>query len=178
MSVYVRVRLVRAKIYPTRIARLAERMLAVAHESGSELSIELIGDRRMHRLNRVYRKKDRPTDVLSFPMRDVRPGQRPAARGQGQEVRANLLRPLASRPAPELLGDIVISVPTARRQAQQAGHSVDEELAMLMIHGFLHLCGYDHERGEREARRMRRRERAMLRSLLPLPTLMSRARYG
>lgn len=154
MPVYVRSRLTRARIQHHRLARIAERLLAMSHESGSELSVELIGDRRMRRLNRVYRKKDRTTDVLSFPMRE------------------------AKGPRTKLLGDVVISVPTARRQARQAGRSVDEELAMLLIHGVLHLCGYDHERGEREARRMRRRERAMLGTLLPLPDLTARARHG
>ena len=60
-----------------------------------------------------------------------------------------------------LLGDVVISVPTARRQAREAGHSLDEEVAALLIHGVLHLCGYDHERSEKEAKRMERRERGI-----------------
>jgi rRNA maturation RNase YbeY len=154
MPVYVRSRLARGKIHHHRLARIAERLLAMSRESGSELSVELIGDRRMRRLNRVYRRQDRSTDVLSFPMRE--------ARG----------------PRTKLLGDVVISMPTARRQARQAGRSVSEELAMLLIHGVLHLCGYDHERGEQEARRMRRRERAMLRGLSPLPDLTVRRRHG
>lgn len=151
MPVYVRSRLTRAKIHDARVVRLAERLLALSHESGSDLSIELIGDRRMRRLNRTYRGKDRTTDVLSFPMRE------------------------AEGPRTKLLGDIVISVPTATRHARQTGRSLNEELAVLLIHGFLHLCGYDHERGAREARRMQRRERAVLQSMLPLPKLVSRA---
>jgi rRNA maturation RNase YbeY len=63
------------------------------------------------------------------------------------------------------LGDVVIAVPTAVRQAKQGRRSLNEELSVLLIHGILHLCGYDHERGEKEARRMHRRERMILRSL-------------
>ena len=154
MPAYVRSRLVQAIIHRHRVARVAERLLAMSCESGSELNIELVGDRRMRRLNRVYRRKDQTTDVLSFPMRE------------------------AKGPRTALLGDVVISVPMARRQALQAGRSIDEELAILLIHGVLHLCGYDHERGEQEARRMQRRERLMLQRVSPLPTLLARMRRG
>lgn len=149
MSVYVRARLIRARIHRARFVRLAGQVLSAAGESASELSIELVGDRRMRRLNRVYRKKDRTTDVLAFAMRE------------------------SVSPYSTLLGDVVISVPTARRQAVQAGRSLDEELAVLLIHGVLHLCGYDHERSQKEARRMLRRERAILRMIGPMPSLMT-----
>ncbi|TKB34260.1 MAG: rRNA maturation RNase YbeY, partial [Nitrospira sp.] len=62
-------------------------------------------------------------------------------------------------------GDVVIAVPTAVRQAKEGQRSLDEELTVLLVHGILHLCGYDHERSEKEARRMQRRERMILRSL-------------
>jgi probable rRNA maturation factor len=149
MAVSVGLRLLKARINLAALARLAERVLAAAGEPKSELSIELIGDGRMRRLNRTYRKKDRTTDVLAFPMRE------------------------ASNPQPALLGDVVISVPTAARQAREAGRSLDEELAALLIHGVLHLCGYDHERGEQEARRMARRERAVFRAVSPVPRLVT-----
>ena len=74
---------------------------------------------------------------------------------------------------PALLGDVVISLHTAARHAAADGHAVDHEVATLLIHGILHLVGYDHERGEREARRMRRKERAILRSLIPIPKLIA-----
>lgn len=128
--------------------RLSKRVLAAAGESSSELSVELVGDRRMRSLNRRYRKKDRTTDVLAFAMRE------------------------AANPCPILLGDVVISIPAAARQAGEAGRSLDEELAALLVHGVLHLCGYDHERGEREALRMRRRERAILGKIGPVPNLV------
>jgi len=98
----------------------------------------------MRTLNRKYRGKDRTTDVLSFAFREGAFG--------------NLQR--------QVLGDIVISLPTAGRQARQAGETLNRELDRLLVHGLLHLLGYDHERGEREARRMRRREKRLLESLL------------
>lgn len=148
MAVYLRVRLRRVIVRETAVVRMAERVLAAAGEAASELSIELVGDTRMRRLNRDYRGKDRSTDVLAFAMRE------------------------STSPDRTLLGDVVISVPTARRQAGEAGRSVDEELAWLMVHGVLHLCGYDHERSEPEARRMRRREQQILRRIGPIPRLV------
>jgi len=123
--------------------------LTAAGESESELSVELVGDRRMRRLNRVYRGNDRTTDVLAFPMRE------------------------SDNPWPALLGDVVIAVPTARRQAREAGRSLEEELAALLVHGVLHLCGYDHERSQNEAMRMRRRERAIMKTIGPVPRLVT-----
>ncbi len=150
MAVYLRVRLTRLAVRQASLVRMAERVLAAVRETQSELSVELVGDPRMRRLNREYRKKDRPTDVLAFPMRE------------------------SDNPCPTLLGDVVISVPTALRQAREAGRSVDEELATLLVHGVLHLCGYDHERNEKEAARMHRRERAILQTIGPVPLLVTR----
>jgi rRNA maturation RNase YbeY len=150
MAVHVRFRLGRARVKQARFVRLAEQVLTAAGESESELSVELVGDRRMRQLNRVYRHKDRTTDVLAFPMRE------------------------SDNPCPALLGDVVISVPTALRQAREVGRSPDEELAALLVHGVLHLCGYDHERNKDEATRMRRRERAILETITPVPRLLTR----
>lgn len=150
MPVLVRSWLRRLAILETKIKHTAQRVLAAAGVPDAELSLVLVGDRRMRRLNRLYRSKDRSTDVLAFPMRKGGPGVSP------------------------LLGDVVISLPTAERQARAQGRSLDQEVATLLIHGILHLLGYDHERGEREARRMRRREQAILRSLAPLPRLVRR----
>lgn len=149
MTVYLRVRLIRVTVRQTALRHLAERVLAAVGEAESELSIDLVGDRRMRRLNRQYRKKDRTTDVLAFAMRE------------------------SASPVSALLGDVVISVPTARRQAKEGGRSLSEELAWLLVHGVLHLCGYDHERSGAEARRMKRREQAVLRALRPVPTLVT-----
>jgi len=91
--------------------------------------------------------------VLAFPMREA-------------------LAPHAARFATNMLGDVVISVPQARRQALEVGRQLDDELVSLLVHGVLHLCGYDHERGEKEAARMHRRERQLLRAIGPVPRLV------
>ncbi len=109
----------------------------------AELSILLLGDDAMRSLNRQHRGKDETTDVLSFSLRE----------GKFPHVQ------------PDILGDIVISVPTAARQAASAGHTLSREIDLLLVHGLLHLLGYDHERGAREARRMKRRETQLLKRL-------------
>jgi rRNA maturation RNase YbeY len=125
-----------------RLARTARRCLRALGLDGAELSLVLVSDPVMHELNRSWRGKNRPTDVLAFSQRE----------GAGA--------------APDgLLGDVVISVDTARRQAAALGHSLAAEGDRLLVHGLLHLLGYDHERSAPEARRMQRQERALLRAL-------------
>jgi probable rRNA maturation factor len=99
----------------------------------SELSIVLTGDDQMRKLNRIYRKKDRPTDVLAFAQREGEHAER----------------------AGRLLGDVVLSVPTARRQAEAAGRDLLSEMTMLLAHGLLHLVGWDHDTPAKD-RAMRR----------------------
>ena len=125
---------------------LAERVLHKLARPEADVGLTFVGDRGIRSLNRRYRKKDRPTDVLAFPLAHARP-----LRGDGRSL------------PPALLGDVVISVPTARRQARERGHGLRREIAWLLIHGILHLLGYDHMRPA-EARRMRRREKALLTS--------------
>ncbi len=132
------------------LARLARAILSDVGEASAELGILFVGDQRMRGLNRRYRGKDRTTDVLAFAMRG------------------------APHSSSHLLGDVVIAVPTAARQAKQGQRSLDEELTVLLVHGILHLCGYDHERSEKEARRMHRRERMILRSIARLPIRANR----
>jgi probable rRNA maturation factor len=126
----------------TRVGRRGRRLLDALRLPSAELSLVLVSDAVMRRLNREWRGADRPTDVLSFAQ----------AEGQG------------GAPA-GLLGDVVISVDTARRQAQERAAPLACELDRLLIHGVLHLLGYDHERSPAEARRMQRRERALARRL-------------
>jgi rRNA maturation RNase YbeY len=136
---------------------MAGKILNASGAGRSGLSILLVGDRFMRRLNRRYRRKDRTTDVLAFPSA-VFPR----------------LTSRASRLTPSSLGDVVISLPQAERQAARAGHPLDRELAVLVIHGTLHLLGYDHERSAREARRMARRESLVLRRLGAIPKLITK----
>ena len=128
----------RAPALEARLGRHARRLLRELRLSRAELSILLVSDREMRRLNRRWRGKDRPTDVLSFPQDEGRSA---------------------------LLGDVVISVDTARRQAAEGATTLGREADRLLIHGLLHLLGYDHERSPAEARRMQRRERALARWL-------------
>ncbi len=124
------------------LARKAKAALEAVALGGWELSVALVGDGEIRRLNREYRRRDRPTDVLSFSLREGRFGS--IARS---------------------LGDVVISLETAVRQADEQGASLGDEVDRLLVHGILHLAGYDHEVSEREARRMRRKENAILRML-------------
>ena len=91
------------------------RTIAPARARGT-VAVAIVSDARVRRLNRVYRKQDRPTDVLSFPSED-----------------------------PGCLGDIVIAAGVARRRAHTGGHSLQTELRVLALHGLLHLLGYDHD---------------------------------
>ena len=105
------------------------------------MGVCLVGDRAMRALNRRHRAKDATTDVLSFPA-----GRAPDPEGLRH------------------LGDILISVPQAARQARAAGHSLDRELRVLLVHGYLHLLGYDHETDSGQMLRLQRR---LTRRLLP-----------
>jgi probable rRNA maturation factor len=145
-----------------RIRGIAEDVLAAMHVQHDELSILLVSDRRIRTLNARYRKIDLPTDVLAFPLETN--GARVTGSNAYSPRTAVLLpkRVPESRP-PRLLGDVVISVATAQRQATTYGHSLHKEVIRLVVHGVLHLLGYDHEHGAREARRMAGKERRVLR---------------
>jgi len=97
----------------------------------------------MHVLNRDYRGKDRSTDVLAFALRE----------GENAGIH------------PDVLGDVVISVDTAARQAAARDATLADEVRVLLAHGILHLLGYDHERSPAEARRMFGKQRALLAKL-------------
>jgi probable rRNA maturation factor len=148
-----------------RLRRVAGAVLAAAHAGDAELSVLLVSDRRMRQLNLKYRNKDRSTDVLAFPLlkrfsAETSKLRKPQAHASDVPATPQRKKPLA-RP-PMLLGDVVISMPTALRQAAERGHGLFDEVVRLLIHGILHLVGYDHERGAREAARMARKERAIL----------------
>jgi probable rRNA maturation factor len=116
---------------------------------GIEVSVKFTGDAEVQALNAAYRDKDRPTNVLAFPMFD-----------------AALLEALGSTDGGEvLLGDVVLARGVCTREAQTRGVSVEEHAMHLIVHGTLHLLGYDHERGEGEAEAMEQIERDALASL-------------
>jgi len=113
-----------------------------------ELGLLITDSRTAKKLNRIYRGKDEPTDVLSFHM--TPDGNR------------DLGEPFVSPPdGIRHLGEVVISYPQAARQAQEHGHGVKQELALLVIHGILHLLGYDHELSDEE-KKMRDKENEIL----------------
>jgi probable rRNA maturation factor len=120
----------------------ARRVLRELDLARRELSVALVDDAEIARLNAAWRGKPRPTDVLAFSL----------AEGPHAEHRG------------ALLGDVVIGIETAARQARARRRSLDDEVARLLVHGALHLVGHDHVRA-REARRMRAEERRLLRAL-------------
>ncbi len=147
------------------LARDLERLLDEIGEAGSSVSLTFVRDAEMRDLNRAHRGKDAPTDVLSFPLfapeTFVRNGRtRPAAR-DGEAER--------------MLGDIVVSVDTARRQAADYGASTGAEVRRLLIHAVLHLAGHDHlEAGERAV--MEAEERRLAAAIgMPWPYLEAHA---
>lgn len=137
MELLLRNRTGRAPVGVAWVRRLSERTLAAvkgrSFERGAEMSVTWVGDARMRRLNKDYRGKDRTTDVLSFPLLE---GKR--------------LAKAPKRPLP--LGDVVISLPRTRRQAAERGVPFRDELALLLVHGILHLLGFDHATPAQEKR--------------------------
>ena len=109
-----------------------------------ELSVLLTDDKKIRELNKKYRGQDRATDVLSFPQ------------NEGEENEQDY----------HLMGDVVISTVTAKRQASQHGLSLEEEIVLLLIHGILHLLGFNHERSE-EACHMKKRTRELFDHIFP-----------
>jgi len=118
---------------------------------GGEVALTFTDDEGIRELNRTYRGIDRPTDVLSFPMREKSPGEPDIAWPDGDDESGE----------GELLGDIVISVPRARAQSEEYGHSLEREIGFLFVHGFLHLIGYDHDTEEAEKAMFGRQEQIL-----------------
>jgi len=129
------------EVVPIDRKRLREIVAAVLDGEGktdAEISLAFVDNPTIHRLNNRYLQHDKPTDVLSFPLSE----------------------PSAKR----LSGELVIGAEVAKAQAEERGHDVQPELALYVIHGLLHLCGYD-DKSPAEERRMRERERHYLRHL-------------
>jgi rRNA maturation RNase YbeY len=148
MAIWFQTHLRRISVRATTIRRVAQSILVQAGHPTAQLSLSLVGKTRMRSLNRKYRGRDYPTDVLAFPMESM---------GEQTEI---------------FLGDVVICLPIAIGQASRFGNSADQEILRLLIHGTLHLLGYDHEQSPREATRMQRKERAMVQKLSPIPRLL------
>jgi len=121
-----------------------------------EVSLAIVSDRRMRTLNRAFRGQDQPTDVLSFPT--TQDTSDPAAKNRRAQAAARRVWTDASA-AYSPLGDIVIALGIAERQAREAGHSLRAELRILALHGLLHLLGHDHDQDRGEMARLEQRLR-------------------
>ncbi len=127
--------------------KVAQKILSDLGSPDAELSVVVVSDEEIRIINRDYLQRDRPTNVISFAMQE----------GEGGGVN------------PDLLGDVVISADTAARDAAEAGLPFESELYFLLLHGILHLCGYDHERGtEEEAQAMEAKEREIFATIRDL----------
>jgi probable rRNA maturation factor len=141
----------RQRVVRVRLRPLEEFLEKIEEEIGLGpecVAVRLIGDAEMARLNETYRKKKGPTDVLSFP-------------ATANSAKLGTLRQQVRKARGEFLGDIAISPKVARRNAKALGRRLPEELQVLILHGVLHLLGYDHEtdRGEMERIEMRLRRK-------------------
>ncbi|ESU30619.1 rRNA maturation factor [Bacillus sp. 17376] len=114
-------------------------------QEGSELSVTFVSNERIQEINREYRDKDRPTDVISFALEEMGEGELEIV---GDDI-------------PRILGDIIISIPKAREQAEEYNHSFMRELGFLAVHGLLHLLGYDHM-NEQDEKQMFDRQKEIL----------------
>lgn len=126
---------------------LIQRIILFAAEKegvkeNGEVSISFVDNKEIQEINRNYRQKDQPTDVISFAMQEE---------GEGETK-------ILSEDMPLMLGDIIISIDKAKEQAEDYGHTLERELGFLALHGFLHLLGYDHLNDEDEKEMFNRQE--------------------
>jgi probable rRNA maturation factor len=138
MKIAIENRQTKLKLKKVPLRKVARKILSVSGCPDAQLSILVVDDLMIQEINRDYLGKDCPTNVISFAMQE----------GDGGGIQ------------PDLLGDVVISAETAARDARDAQASFESEMYFLLLHGILHLLGYDHERGtQAEARHMEARER-------------------
>ncbi len=136
----VLVRKEKGKVRIRWVRDIVSKLLDSQSLEGVEVSIYLTDDETIRLLNKSFRGKDKATDVLSFIYKEQVGGYK-------------------------LLGEIVISIDTAKRQAKELGHSLEEEIKRLLVHGFVHLLGYDHELGEEEEKQFIELEKRLIESL-------------
>ena len=148
MAIWFRTHLRRVSVHAKSIQRVTKTILEHAGSSNADLSLSLVGKTRMRSLNRQYRGRDYTTDVLAFSVEPI-----------GEQKRI-------------FLGDVVICLPIAIAQASRFNNTPDQEVLRLLIHGILHLLGYDHEHSPQEARRMQRKERKIINKFSAPPQLL------
>ena len=140
MAIVVQNRQRTVRINTPQVKRQLLRVMTYLGCQDRELSVVFANDRLLQELNHTYRHKDRPTNVLAFPQEPIG----------------------AVGPSSGLLGDVVISLPTADREAQILEQSLETRVVYLLIHGLLHLLGYDHERGDAAQQCMEALEQELL----------------
>jgi probable rRNA maturation factor len=149
----------RRSLNKKKITGTARKILCILDQSAAELSIMFVGDKKMSELNALYRGIDRSTDVLAFPQIsekwEIRNKKFNKDKGPARPCyTSHFLLPTSN----VVLGDIVISVPRAESQAKIYGWGFHDEVSRLLIHGTLHLLGYDHEKTVYKAGKMRKKE--------------------
>ena len=140
MGVLIDNRQKRRKLSLSTIRKKAQAVLNALDNPNAELSVVIVDDSEITELNQKYLNRTGPTNVIAFPMRE---GAFPGI-------------------SPQLIGDVVISIDTSRREAELSGISTDERVDQLLIHGILHLLGYDHETGDDDAQRMEEKSAELL----------------
>jgi len=143
MAIAIQNRQRTVRIHTATIKRQVQQAMAYLGCADGELSIVFVNDHFMQTLNRDYRQQDRPTNVLAFPQSTA----------------------LANIPASTLLGDVIVSLPTAAREARFLQQSLEEWVIFLLVHGLLHLLGYDHEQSPTKRRHMEALEVEVMRHL-------------
>jgi len=145
MKIWIRNRQKHIPLDLKKIRRAAKRILTELGLLDAELSLLLVNDLRIRALNRKHLRRDQPTNVLAFPMRE----------GEFSTLH------------PHLLGDLVISVESAKRQSKRFGLNEMEMVVLLMVHGALHLVGYEHEGTKKGARDMALKQKELLGRAIP-----------
>ena len=140
------------------LTRFAESVLSSLRLNRAQVSVVFVSDRQMRKLNREFRSIDKPTDVLSFSYSTGKLyGDGMIAEGDPGGATS-----LEAASDPDYLGDVVISTQTAASYAERLGLTLDQELKRLILHGLLHLCGYDHETDNGEMNRLEQKLRRRL----------------
>ncbi|MBU1255610.1 rRNA maturation RNase YbeY [Patescibacteria group bacterium] len=144
--------------------KIVEKALKIVDvKNDIEISLAIVGDGRIRKLNKMYRGNNRVTDILSFSDKSVLPY---LAKAFPRLKRGKDLEFIQAPDGVKRLGEIIICYSRAKKQAQRVGHSLEKELTVLLIHGILHLLDYDHEKGEQEAEEMKKLEETILKKVL------------
>lgn len=134
----------------------------VGFRGKAEISLAIVGDGRIRKLNKIYRGKNRATDVLAFGDKSVLTYLAKAFPRLRKKEEVKFINPPDGI---KRLGEVIICYPRAKKQAKRLGHSLSKELTILLIHGILHLLGYEHENGGEEEQKMKEMEGKILKKI-------------